>query len=199
LNAGPDERAKAARAPASVRWTRSACFGQCCRVTNASTTTSSRASVGCAAMALGTTPQRTETAARDASIVRPRFGTPRAPRAGWSRAFILSYGVSFADSRDAFAIATATSPRQQTAASRFCIWVCNRTGLVRLKLRDDSFTAQVPRLQRDGLQHFSGASPGPPSRLRPGISGTSSPLSRRGHGYMDAHRVGHMRWRLRRH
>jgi hypothetical protein len=86
-----------------------------------------------------------------------------------------------------------------TSASRFRIWVCDRAGLVRWKLRDDSFTARVPRLRRDGLQLLSGTSPGPPSRLVPGISGTSSPLSRRGHGYMDAHRVGHMRWRLRRH
>jgi hypothetical protein len=115
LNAGTDERAKAAGAGAAVDSRHPSVPRQCCRVVSGPTTARATCpSIACSAMGFGATPHRTETSARQASSVPSRLGDcPHTAGRLITRLDPVRVAVSFADSRDAFAIATATLRRQK--------------------------------------------------------------------------------------
>jgi len=178
LNAGTDERAKAAGAGAAVDSRHPSVPRQCCRVASGLTTARPTCpSIGCSAMGFGATPHPTETSARQASTVPSRLeDCPHTAGRLITHLHPVRVAVSFADSRDAFAIATAT-PRRQKQRIAVCIWVWHRTGFVAVEGRRRRIHRAGHAFGTDRHQVSSRASPGIPSHFLPSASGKASAIT----------------------
>ncbi len=175
MNAGTDERAKAARAGPAVDSRHPSVPRQCCRVASGPTTARPTC-IGCSAMGFGAMPDRAETSARQASSVPSRLGDcPHTAGRLITRLHPVRVAVSFADSRDAFSIATATPRRQKQRISVSHLGlaphgVCGGGSSAtthsprRSRLWDGSSPRSPPEYLRGYLRTFSRAPPATPPR-----------------------------------